>query len=71
MTDLPTDSRILPTDHVHEIVPAAIPARGLTVVRRWVVARDAQGKPVLWQQRTSGVPVAPPALRLPFDVITP
>jgi len=71
VTDLPTDSRILPTDHVHEIVPAAIPARGLTVVRRWVVARDAQGKPVLWQQRTSGVPVAPPALRLPFDVITP
>ena len=72
ITDLPAaSSRFLPSDHVHEIVPAAIPARGLTVLLRWVLARDAQGAPVLWEQHTSGVPLAPPALRLPFDVITP
>jgi hypothetical protein len=71
VTDLPSaTSRILPTDQVHEIVPAAIPARGLAVQRRWVLARDAEGRPVLWQQHTRHVPVAPPALRLPFDVIT-
>ncbi len=71
VTDLPLGaSRILPTDHVHEIVPAAIPARGLQVQRRWVLARDADGRVVLWQQHTRRVPLAPPALRLPFDVIT-
>ncbi len=72
VTDLPAAaSRILASDRVHEIVPAAIPARGLAVQRRWVLARDAQGFPVLWQQHTSGVPLAPPALRLPFDVVIP
>ena len=71
-TDPPAgSSRILPADVVHAIDPAAVPARGLVVERRWVLARAADGAPVVWQQRTRGVPTAPPALRLPFDVVTP
>ena len=64
-------SRILRSDTVHLIDPAAVPAAGLAVERRWVLGRSADGSPALWQERSRRVPAAPPALRLPFDVVGP
>ena len=74
VTALPAHtSRFLPRDDnpVHTIDPATVPAAGLTLERRWVLARTADGHPVLWQRRVRRQPSAPPAMRLPFDVIDP
>lgn len=74
VTPLPSDtSRFLSTagPSIHDIDPATVPAAGLTLERRWVLARAADGRPVLWQQRRRSVPQAPPAMRLPFDRVDP
>lgn len=48
-----------------------IPADGLQVERRWMLARDAAGRPHLWIQRQRGPLLAPPARTLRFDVPIP
>ncbi len=73
-TDTPAPtSRFLPDgdDPVHVIDPTTVPAAGLALERRWVLARAADGHPVLWQRRLRRTPSTSPSLRLPFDVIDP
>jgi hypothetical protein len=51
------------------ILPLAIPSNGVEVERRWQLARDMNGAPVLWIQRQRRTLLAPPARRLRFDVM--
>jgi hypothetical protein len=51
------------------ILPLAIPSNGIEVERRWQLARDMNGAPVLWIQRQRRSLLSPPARRLRFDVM--
>jgi hypothetical protein len=53
---------------LHELAPAAIPAQGVEVERRWQLARDLTGRPILWFQRQRKPLRTPPARLLRFDV---
>ncbi|MFN2107607.1 MAG: hypothetical protein ACK2UJ_22205 [Candidatus Promineifilaceae bacterium] len=53
----------------HFIIPLAVPSNGIEVERRWQLARDMKGRPVLWIQRRRRPLYAPPARRLRFDVM--
>ncbi len=53
----------------HQIAPLAIPSNGIEVERRWQLARDMSGAPVLWIQRQRRSLLSPPARRLRFDVM--
>jgi hypothetical protein len=52
-----------------QILPLAIPSNGIEIERRWQLARDMDGAPVLWIQRQRRTLLAPPARRLRFDVM--
>lgn len=54
---------------MHQLDPAAIPAEGLRIERRAMLARTTAGEPVLWTQRRRDVLVAPPTFALRFDVL--
>jgi hypothetical protein len=56
---------------VHKIEPAAVPADGLRVERRRVLARKTDGQPVLWTQRRREPLLTPPAFLLRFDAMEP
>nr|WP_180204878.1 hypothetical protein [Pseudomonas sp. SbOxS1]NYU04878.1 hypothetical protein [Pseudomonas sp. SbOxS1] len=56
-------------DHPHHIAPLAIPVNGIEVERRWMLARDMNGQPVLWIQRCRRSLLSPLARRLRFDVM--
>ncbi len=62
--------RPAPAEHLHRIAPLAIPSNGIEVERRWQLARDMNGQPVLWIQRQRRSLMAPPARRLRFDVMS-
>ncbi len=51
------------------IAPLAVPSNGIEVERRWMLARDMHGHPVLWIQRQRRALLSPPARRLRFDVM--
>lgn len=53
----------------HEIAPLAVPSNGIELTRRWSLARDLHGRPVLWLERRRGPSLAPPARTLRFDVM--
>lgn len=53
----------------HSINPLAIPSNGIELERRWQLARDMKGHPVLWIQRKRSTLLAPPARLLRFDVM--
>lgn len=53
----------------HEILPLAVPGNGIEVERRWLLARDMNGEPMLWLRRQRKALTAPPARRLRFDVM--
>lgn len=53
----------------HQIAPLAVPSNGIELERRWQLARDTQGNPVLWIQRQRRALLSPPARRLRFDVL--
>jgi hypothetical protein len=53
----------------HRIRPLAVPSNGIEVERRWQLARDMHGTPVLWIQRQRKPLLEPPARRLRFDVL--
>jgi hypothetical protein len=54
---------------VHRIERRAVPSNGIEVQRRWQLARDLNGNPVLWIQRSRQPSLAAPARRLRFDVM--
>jgi hypothetical protein len=54
---------------VHQLEPAAIPADGLRVERRAMLARATTGEPVLWTQRRRQPLLVPPTFALRFDVL--
>lgn len=56
---------------MHYIEPAVVPATGLRLDRRYVLARQTSGAPVLWVQRQRLPLFSPPATRLRFDVMAP
>jgi hypothetical protein len=53
----------------HEIAPRAIPSNGIELERRWYLARDLHGNPILWIGRRRLPSLAPPARTLRFDVM--
>jgi hypothetical protein len=53
----------------HEMAPRAIPANGIELERRWYLARDLHGNPILWIGRRRLPSLAPPARTLRFDVM--
>lgn len=69
----PPEAEVLQSDTAdpHQIVPLAIPSNGIEVERRWQLARDMEGTPVLWLQRQRRSLLSPPARRLRFDVMDP
>jgi hypothetical protein len=56
-------------NHPHTIVPLAIPSNGIEVERRWMLAHDMKGQPVLWIERQRRSLLSPPARQLRFDVM--
>jgi hypothetical protein len=54
---------------VHEIEPSTVPSIGTVFERRYVLARDIAGNPVLWLQRRRTPFLAPPGRALRFDVM--
>lgn len=74
LTDPPSsESRLLRPrrEAPHLVEPTAVPASGLMLERRWVLARSSDGSPVLWQQRRRRPTVAPPAHDTAFDRSSP
>jgi hypothetical protein len=63
------DPRLVAPQPVHVIDPAAVPVDGLTIERRWMLARDTDGQPVLWVRRQRKPLLTPPARHLRFDVM--
>ena len=70
-SDLLADPLAGPGDPVHQIEPAAVPADGLRLERRPLLARRTDGTPVLWTQRRRHPLLTPPASPLRFDTLTP
>ncbi|MBD3756783.1 MAG: hypothetical protein IE924_01580 [Microbacterium sp.] len=64
-------SVIAPTDGIHSIRAAAVPSSGMELTRRWHLARDVDGEPLLWIGRHRAPLLAPPARTLRFDVAEP
>lgn len=56
-------------DSPHVVAPLAVPSNGVELTRRWQLARDMHGEPVLWLQRERGPLLSPPARTLRFDVM--
>jgi hypothetical protein len=63
------DPGLVAPQPVHVIDPAAVPVDGLALERRWMLARDVNGAPILWVQRQRKPLLAPPARHLRFDVM--
>jgi hypothetical protein len=70
-SDLLIDPAAQGAHPTHQLEPAAVPQDGVRVERRAVLARTTDGSPVLWTQRRRQPLLAPPALRLRFDVLEP
>ena len=56
---------------IHRLRAEAIPASGLRVERRALLARRTDGSPILWVQRRRVPLLAPPSNVLRFDVVLP
>jgi hypothetical protein len=56
---------------VHQLEPAAVPADGVRIERRAILARATTGEPVLWTERRRQPLLVPPAFALRFDVLAP
>jgi hypothetical protein len=54
---------------VHRIAAKALARGGMEIERRWQLARDMRGRPVLWIQRQRRTLRTPPARTLRFDVL--
>jgi hypothetical protein len=67
--DLLADPKAQPGGPVHQLEPAAIPAEGLRIQRRSMLARATNREPVLWTQRRRDLLLAPPTFALRFDVL--
>jgi hypothetical protein len=57
------------TPELHRIRPAVVPSNGIEVERRRMLARDLNGRPVLWTQRQRKPLRSPPARGLRYDVV--
>jgi hypothetical protein len=64
-------SEPLAGERTHRLEPTAIPAGGLRVERRAMLARRTDGSPVLWVQRRRVPALSPPSNALRFDVAVP
>ncbi|MCA7082451.1 hypothetical protein K7G19_02410 [Cupriavidus sp. DB3] len=53
----------------HEIAPEAIASSGVSLRRRARLARDTEGRPVLWVERSRTPLAGPPVSHLRFDVM--
>lgn len=62
-------SRTPDGETVHEIEPATVPSIGIEIERRYMLARDVAGRPVLWLQRQRMPFLAPPSRALRHDVM--
>jgi hypothetical protein len=54
---------------LHRVSAATLSRGGLELERRWQLARDMRGRPVLWIQRQRRILRAPPARTLRWDVM--
>jgi hypothetical protein len=69
-SDLLADPNAPAGGPVHQLEPAAIPAEGLRVQRRAMLARSTLGQPLLWTQRRRQPLDTPPTAALRFDVLS-
>lgn len=58
-----------PPSSVHKIAASAMAQGGIELERRWQLARDIAGRPVLWIQRQRRALRNPPARTIRFDVM--
>ena len=56
-------------EQVHLITPATVPSTGMQLQRRWMLARDTSGDPVLWVQRQRKPLRAGPSRAIRYDVL--
>jgi hypothetical protein len=52
----------------HDVAPDAIPSNGVRLRRRAMLARDTNGRPVLWVERSATPATGAPTSHLRFDV---
>jgi hypothetical protein len=62
-------SELLQDDPAHRINPAVVPPQGMRLDRRYVLARQTDGRPVLWVQRQRLPLLSPPVSGLRYDVL--
>ncbi len=53
----------------HQLASDAIPSNGVLLRRRAMLARDTQGRPILWVERSTAPVSGPPVSHLRFDVL--
>ncbi|MEO3389005.1 hypothetical protein [Mesorhizobium sp. CAU 1741] len=54
---------------LHRVAAAALSGGGIELERRWRLARDINGQPVLWIERQRRILRGPPARNIMFDVL--
>ncbi len=54
----------------HRLASSVVPGNGVAVERRWSLARDLGGNPLLWVRRQRRPLTSPPGRTLRFDVVT-
>ncbi|WP_049561973.1 hypothetical protein [Nonomuraea sp. SBT364] len=65
----PATSELLGAGKGHVLAATAVPNQGMRLERRYVLARDTEGKPVLWRQRRRLPLLAGPVSHLRFDLL--
>jgi hypothetical protein len=53
----------------HQLASDAIPSNGVLLRRRAMLARDTEGRPVLWVERSTAPVTGPPVSHLRYDVL--
>ena len=64
-------AQVLRSGSTHRIRISAVPQTGLELERRWKLARDAEGRPLLWIEHQRHPLRDAPARRLRFDIAEP
>lgn len=55
-------------EKLHALSSGSIPSNGISVERRWLLARDIEGNPLLWIERQRHPLLSPPGRTLRYDI---
>ncbi|MYS95587.1 MULTISPECIES: hypothetical protein [Streptomyces] len=62
-------AQVAGTETIHQIAPSTVPSIGMVFERRYVLARDVTGQPLLWREHRRAPSLHPPGTTMRFDVL--